>query len=163
MNRATLAFLLLPVVALAQDAVALAPEDDVTHLAQQLFAAITSGNWWLAAAVGVLLLVVALRSQVVRKLLPAKLAEMLDHPVVAFSLPLLTALGLGLATAAVAGPVTAPVLVAVVLGALKVSMGAITTYVGAKKVAEARAEAKEKAAAVDTKTEAIAELRGPQP
>lgn len=134
---------------------------DVTHLAQQLLAGITSGNWWLVAAVGVLLLVAALRSGAARKLLPAKAAELLDHPVVAFSMPLLTALGLGLATAAVAGPVTAPVLVAVVLGALKVSMGAITTYVGAKKLAEARADAKEKSAAVDTKTEAVAELRGP--
>lgn len=136
---------------------------DVTHLAQQLLAGITSGNWWLVAAVGVLLLVAALRSGVARKLLPEKTAELLDHPVVAFSLPLLTALGLGLATAAVAGPVTAPVLVAVALGALKVSMGAITTYVGAKKVAEARADAKEKSATVDTKAEAVAELRGPNP
>ena len=171
-----LSFLLLPFAAAAQDDVTITPPDiggesprgvvdpdDVHQVAQLVLTGVATGNGFLIAAGIVLLLVLGIRSGVIRRWLPEKAGAVLDHPVVAYSLPFLVASALGLATLAVApGAVTLSAVGVVLLAAAtKVAPAAIAAYVGGKKVVEAKAIAAEAAAKVETKGDALAVLRGP--
>lgn len=144
-------------------AAALALTDDPAKLAQILIDGVAAGNWWLIVAPALTLLIWAVRTYG-PKLFP-KAEGFLTHPVVSFALPVVIAILGGLITAAIAGPMSGAIVLGIVLAGLKVAAGSITTYVGAKKVAEAReakAEAKAQAETkVDSVPKAVDELNKP--
>jgi hypothetical protein len=129
-------------------------------LAKFAYDAVVSGHWWLLAAVVVLFLVWALREYGGRlPFVGPKLAPLLAHPVVAWSLPTVLASLSALVVAIASG---LP-LGAALLAAVKVAAGAVFAFVGAKKVAEARTLGAAAAAEVTDDASAAAVLRGPQP
>ena len=142
-------------------------DPDVINIARVVWDAVTSKqqSWgWMLAAGLVVLIVMGLRSKFVRRLLPAKVGGWLDNPIVAWTLPSLVGMAGSVLNALVAGM---PLMVALNEGA-KVGVAAIASYVGGKKIAEARANARAKAKAeIDSKDEAIEVLtaghRGPNP
>lgn len=150
---------LLAQVAIVGDPVA-AP--DFTSISAQLFDAITRGQWWVVVSVLISLLTWALRSGLFARL-PGKWgAFFLDHPVVGFATPfVLSAIG-GVVTAALAGtPVTAALLLGEII---KVGAGAVTAYIGFKKVQEAIVNGAVARGEVTSPSAAVAVLAGgPQP
>jgi hypothetical protein len=157
--------LLTPALALAEVVGEVLPGPDAgLHLASQVFDAVSRGDWWLAAGAGVSFLVWLLRHPL-RRFLPAKAWPVLDHPVVAFATPVVVAILGGLGVAAAAGPITGPVLIAVVWGAVKASAGAAFAYLGASNVREAIDAGKAKAAEVTSTSAAVEAFnrKGPNP
>ena len=164
----TLALGFGPVTALAQDVgppidagvAAPVPADEGAKLAADLFAAVAAGNGWLAAGLGVSLLVWVLRNKL-RRFLPVGLMNVLDQPLVAFSLPIVVSFFGGLGTAAMAGPLTWPIVGAVALGAIKTGAGAAFTFLLGANVRETL---KPPAPLPSSTGEAVAAFnKGPQP
>ena len=164
----TLALGFGPVTALAQDVgppidagvAAPVPADEGAKLASEMFAAVAAGNGWLAAGLGVALAVWVLRNKL-RRFLPVGLMNVLDQPLVAFSLPIVVSFFGGLGTAAMAGPLTWPIVGAVALGAIKTGAGAAFTFLLGSNVRETL---KPPAPLPSTTGEAVAAFnKGPQP
>jgi hypothetical protein len=153
----TLGIVFVPVVALAQLATGTGPApEDPGALAQQIWTMLVAKNY--AAALGpVLTLIVwALRKYDLKipKYGPA-IDGFLNQPVVAFLLPtVISGLG-GFATALAAHQPFTDALFAV----LQASGSAIVTYIGLNKVAEQIAAGKVAADTVQTKQDAIRELK----
>jgi hypothetical protein len=140
-------------------------QDNPAALAQFILDAIAGKQWWVVASAGVLLITWAVRNFGV-KLFP-KLAAFLHEPVVSWALPSVLSLIAGVTLALTSGK---PIVIVDLIGeVLKVAFGAIAMYVGAKKIAEARAEGKAAAAqAVTDKQSAISVIisdsrKGPNP
>ncbi len=133
-------------------------ESDPLNLAAEMYRAIVSGQWWMAASVAVVFLVWILRkfgARIFPKLQPA-----LANPVVSFALPTLAAMAGAVTTSLASGMPIKPAL----LAGLKVALGAVFAYVGMKKVDEARTAGKEAAAEIKTDSDASNILRiGPKP
>jgi len=151
--------------ALAQDAGVL-PTDDVAVAAQQLITGIQTKNWWLVAGAALIGVVWLVRTQL-PKLIPS-LQKTLENPIVSVLLPVVLSIGGAIATAALAGPVDAAVILGLLGGALKVSFASISGYVAAKKVKEATALGEAAAAEVKNIADAKAVLAeqpksGPNP
>lgn len=159
-----LAFAQEPVPVFMADPSTLPVQDNPAALAQFILDAIASKQWWVVASAGVLLITWGVRNFGV-KLFP-KLQGFLEHPVVSWAMPSVLALIGGIVVTLTSGkPVVALDLVGEVL---KVAFGAIAMFVGAKKIAEARADGKAAAAAAVTdKASAISviinEKKGPNP
>lgn len=133
-------------------------EADPMKLASEIYHAVVSGQWWLAASFAVVLVVWALRTWG-SKLFP-KLAPFLAHPLVAFAMPVLVSAAGAVTNALVTG---LPVKDALLAG-LKVAAGAVFAYVFTRKVAEAAKAGEAAAAAVDSPEAAVAIInKGPQP
>ena len=114
----------------------------------------------LTAGLGVALAVWVLRNKL-RRFLPVGLMNVLDQPLVAFSLPIVVSFFGGLGTAAMAGPLTWPIVGAVALGAIKTGAGAAFTFLLGSNVRET---AKPPAPLPSTTGEAVAAFnKGPQP
>lgn len=131
---------LAPLSAIAQEADAGAvagavPIDEGAKLASDMFAAVAAGNGWLAAGLGVALAVWVLRNKL-RRFLPVGLMNVLDQPLVAFALPIVVSFFGGLGTAALAGPLTWPIVGATALGAVKTAAGAAFTFLLGSNVRE---------------------------
>lgn len=131
-----------PVTALAQDVgppldagAAAVPVDEGAKLASDMFAAVAAGNGWLAAGLGVALAVWVLRNKL-RRFMPAGVMAVLDQPLVAFALPIVVSFFGGLGTAALAGPLTWPIVGATALGAVKTAAGAAFTFLLGSNVRE---------------------------
>jgi hypothetical protein len=129
---------------------------DLQQLAALAYQAVVQGHWWMLAAVLVLALVWALRQYGRRW---AKLQPALDHPVVAWLLPVVVASLAALVLALASGEAVG----AALLAALKVGAGAVFAFVGAKKIDEARKLGQAAAAEVKTPEDALKVLGGPQP
>jgi hypothetical protein len=129
---------------------------DLQQLAALAYQAITQGHWWMLAAVVVLAVVWGLRQYVRRW---ARLQPALDHPVVAWLLPVVVAALAALVVALASGEAVG----AALLAAGKIAMGAVWAYVGARKVLEARELGQAAAAEVTTPEDALRVLGGPQP
>ncbi len=111
------------------------PAPDVTALTQQAFDAIHGGNWWVLASIVVSLLTWALRAQVFNRIPGPVGVWFTSHPIVGFATPFVLSAAGGLFAALNSHtPFTAALLVGEIL---KVGAGAVATYIGAKKVAEA--------------------------
>lgn len=149
-----LAFALLAGTAFAQEAAPAAASDvDVLGLLAKLLDAVENGNWWLAAGPALTLAVLGLKKfdQDIPRVGPA-VSRFMDQPAVSFVLPTVLSGATGLFGSLATGLPIGPAL----LAALKVSMSAIFTYVGAKKVAEqAKAAGDAAAAKVETKASAV--------
>lgn len=170
---AVTALLFWPLFAVAQEAAVQVFDDQGLKLAQDLFDAIARGDWWMVAGVGVAFVVWLLRRPF-RRFLPAGLQRVLDMPVIAFSVPILVSLAGGFSAAALAGPLTGPVVVAVVLGALKTSMAAAFSFLFGANLQEQVAKPvgpspQEQGAAAGATVTSLSEARdtlagkGPQP
>lgn len=140
-------------IAFAQEPAPGSAEPDLVGLLAAVLKAVENGEWWLAAGPALTLAVMALRrwDQDIPRIGPS-LSKFMDQPAVSFVLPSvlsgLTGLFGALATGTPIG--------AALLAALKVSMAAIVTYVGAKKVAEqAKGAGAAEAAKVDSGQAAV--------
>lgn len=134
----------------------IAPEPDTAAMVEAVFRAIAERNElapWMGASVAVVLLVHLARAYGRR--LPL-VGRWLDHPVVAFALPLLASLAGGLLNALI---IPGAALGAAMLGALKVAALATWGYVGMKKVQEAKAAGKAAAESVQDADDAARVLR----
>jgi hypothetical protein len=132
---------------------------DPLALANIVLEAVSAKNYWLLAGAGISLAVAVLRAVAAKF---PKLEAFIEQPVVTYALPIVLSFALGLASLALAGPVTQAGLVALAFTSLKVAFTAIAGYVGIKKVAEQQAQAKVAAAAAvpDVKA-AVQELNKP--
>lgn len=109
--------------------------------ARLLVSAIESGQWWLALGPVVALVVWFLRAKLAPRF--PKLDTFFQQPVVALVTPVVVAFLGGVLTKTAAGELTsAKVLLSLLPDVLKVAFTAIATYVGIKKVAEQREQAK---------------------
>lgn len=143
-------------------AAAAATDIDVTAAANLLLKGIETGNWWLILGPAVALLVWALREKVA-PMFP-KVNEFLQQPIPALLSPVIVAFLGGLLTILAAGPVTKAALLALIPIVLKVAFTAISSFIGVKKVAEHREQAKNTAAgAVQDAASAAAVLNAPPP
>lgn len=140
------AALFWPLFAIAQEVAPVAGEPHGLELASKLFDAVARGDWWMVAGVGVAFVVWLLRNTF-RSRLPAGLMAVLDKPVVAFLVPVVVALAGGFSTAAMAGPITGPIAIAVVLGALKTSMASAFSFLFGANLKEQTELLQQKAAA----------------
>ena len=160
---ALVALFLFPALAFAQDAgvtpdggVALTLSDDPAQQAQMIIDAIAHKQWWMVASVGVLFVTWAIRNPLAS--LSPKLQAALQNPIVSWALPTVVATAGAVTTTLVAGqPLNFGTLAPEIL---KVAFGAIGLYMGAKKVAEARAAGAAAAAEVKTTGDAIKVLAG---
>lgn len=134
-------------------------EIDAATTAKTILDAVQGGNWWVAASGLVLVLVWALRTQLV-KVWPGA-GAVLSHPVVSVALPVLIAAAGGIMTAATSGTLTWALVAPILFKALNIGAGAVFAYVGAKKVTEAKEIAAEKATAIATPAAVVAELGKP--
>jgi hypothetical protein len=127
-------------------------------LARIAYDAVVAGHWWLLASVVILAAVWVLREYGGKlPVVGPKLAPVLAHPVVAWALPTVVAALAALVLALVAGQPAG----AALLAALKVAMGAVFAYVGAKKVLEAQKLGAIAAGEVKTGEDALKAM-GPQ-
>lgn len=134
-------------------------EMDVAAVAKAILDAVQSGNWWVVASGVVLVIVWALRTQLV-KVWPAA-SGFLSHPVVSVALPVLIAAAGGIMAAGASGTLTWALVAPILFKALNVGAGAVFAYVGAKKVTEAKKVAAAKADAVKLPQDVVAELGKP--
>lgn len=127
-------------------------------LAESLWKLIVDKNYALALGPGIALIVFALRKwdKNIPKVGP-QIDAFLNQPFVAFLLPTLVSAAGGAGTAIAAHKPFVDVLGAV----FEASMSAVFAYVGLKKAGEQRDAGVAAAAAVDTKTAAIEELKKP--
>lgn len=133
-------------------------EVDVAAVAKAILDAVQGGNWWVVASGVVLVLVWALRTQLV-KVWPGA-ANFLSHPVVSVILPVVVAAAGGLMAAGASGTLSWALVAPILFKALNIGAGAVFAYVGAKKVKEVAAA---KADAVKLPQDVVAELGKPSP
>lgn len=124
---------LAPAVAWAQPAAAPPIQDDLGSLAELLLQALTGRNWPLLASLAIVLLVALVRR--LGSAVPL-LEPVLAHPVVAWLLPTLAAVGATLIAALQSGT---PISLSLMLNALVTALAANGLFNGSKKLAEARA------------------------
>lgn len=125
-------------------------QDDFAQLARVLLESITAGNWGLVAAAAVVLVIYLVR-RFGKAVWPAS-SKVLDQPVVAWALPSVAAVLAAIISAMVGG---VPISVGLVLKATLEGLAANGLFVGAKKVAEAKAAGQVAADAVDSPKAAI--------
>lgn len=131
--------------------------DDPARLALVLLDGVQRGQWGLVVS-GVLVLVVFVLRRFGKGI--PKVGPLLEHPVVAWTLPTIAAVLGAVMTSLVAGT---PVSVGLVLSAIITGLTANGLYNGAKQAREAKEAGAAKAAAVATKADAVNVLKGPNP
>lgn len=136
------AVLSAPGCAWAQDvdvgqSVAAGAEYDPEALTSKAFDAVAIGDWWGAASALVMLLTWAIRTGAFRRWPESRLAEMLEDPLVAYSLPIGLSALVVLVPAVLSGtPFTFSLLASTLV---KVSGGSSMLFLGIKNAAERRA------------------------
>ena len=134
-------------------------DTDPSQLAIYVLDAITHKNWGLLASLALVGIVMLLR--MFGKKISPKLGEVMDNPIVAFALPSIASSAGAIATSLIAGK---SIDFGLVLAAISHGLIANAMYVGGKKIQEAKELGAAKAAAVETKADAVDVLKdGPKP
>lgn len=155
MKKLALAVSFFSFAALADEAAPVIGADTgIQQIALSILDAIQHKNW--GALVSLLVIAIVFGLRYFADKLPGKASEWLNHPVVAWALPSIISTAGALATSLLAGTgFSLPLLISAVSKGLMAN----ALYVGAKKVAEAREISAAKAAAVETKADAVAVLK----
>lgn len=157
--------LLFSVAAYAQEVLPPTLADDPVKALGSFFDSLAKGDLWPTLAAGVSLLTFGLRSGILKRLpKEGKLAFLgkagnwlYENPIAALATPIvLSAVSGVIATFASGAVFSWPVFVSTTL---KVGAGAVLTFIGTKKVLEAKQAGKLAAAGITTQQEALDELR----